>query len=73
MKGMYEKEIRAKIRKLPEGARSEVMDFIEVLTAKHRQREIGKMKFKFDWEGGLSKIKDKLTSIELQHKASGWR
>ena len=73
MKGMYEKEIRAKIKKLPEDARNEAMDFIEFLAAKHRQREIGKMEFKFDWEGGLSNIKEKLTSVELQHKASGWR
>lgn len=73
MKGMYETKIRAKIRKLPEGAKSEAMDFIDFLTAKHKQKKTGKTKFKFDWEGGLSKIKEKLTSVELQHKVSGWR
>ena len=73
MKGMFEKEFGAKIRKLPEGARIEVMDFIEFLTVKNRQKKIGKMKFKFDWEGGLSNIEEKVTSVELQHKASGWR
>ena len=72
MKGMYEKEIRTKIRKLPEGARNEAMDFIGALTAKYGQKKTGEMKFKFDWEGGLSNIKDKLTSVELQHKVS-WR
>lgn len=28
-----------------------------------------KSKFKFDWEGGLSNLKEKYTSVELQHKA----
>jgi len=26
-------------------------------------------KFKFDWEGGLSDLKEKFTSVGLQHKA----
>ena len=38
-----------------------------------KQQEIGTKKFKFDWEGGLSEIKDKFTSIQLQHKALEWR
>lgn len=25
--------------------------------------------FRFDWEGGLSELKEKYTSVELQHKA----
>lgn len=32
-----------------------------------------KCKFKFDWEGGLSNLKEKYTSVELQHKALEWR
>ncbi|HGJ65487.1 TPA: DUF2281 domain-containing protein [bacterium] len=28
---------------------------------------------KFDWEGGLSDLKDKYTSVELQHKVLEWR
>ncbi len=36
-------------------------------------QEIGTKKFKFDWEGGLSEIRDKFTSIQLQHKALEWR
>jgi hypothetical protein len=30
-------------------------------------------KFKFDWEGGLSDLKEQYTSVELQHKALEWR
>ena len=29
--------------------------------------------FKFDWEGSLKEVKDKFTSVELQHKALEWR
>ncbi|KCZ71820.1 Protein of unknown function (DUF2281) [Candidatus Methanoperedens nitroreducens] len=32
-----------------------------------------KKKFRFDWEGGLSELKKKYTSVELQHKALEWR
>jgi len=31
------------------------------------------VKFKFDWEGGLSEIGKKFTSVGLQHKALEWR
>ncbi len=37
------------------------------------KRDIEMKKFKFDWEGGLSEVKEKFTSVELQHKASEWR
>jgi len=26
-----------------------------------------------EWEGGLAELKDRYTSVELQHKASDWR
>lgn len=29
--------------------------------------------FKFDYEGGLSDIKKKFSSVELQHKSLKWR
>ncbi|ODS37734.1 MAG: hypothetical protein A7315_03810 [Candidatus Altiarchaeales archaeon WOR_SM1_79] len=73
MEGAHVTEIQTKIQELPESLRSEAMDFIEFLTAKYQQKEIWKKKFKFDWEGGLSHLKEKLTSVDLQHKASGLR
>jgi hypothetical protein len=39
---------------------------------KYKSAKIGR-KFKFDWEGGLSEIQEKFTSVELQHKALEWR
>jgi len=70
---MYEKEIRLKIRKLPEDLRKEVLDYIEFLLRKCKREKIESRKFKFDWEGGLSEIREKFTSVELQHKAVEWR
>ena len=32
-----------------------------------------KEEFKFDWEGSLKEVKDKFTSVELQHKLLEWR
>ncbi len=29
--------------------------------------------FKFNWEGGLKEIRNKYTSVELQHKSMEWR
>ena len=56
---IYEKEIRLKIRKLPENLRKEVLDYIEFLLKKYKSGEIKTKKFKFGWEGGLSEIREK--------------
>ncbi|MDP2766187.1 MAG: DUF2281 domain-containing protein [Candidatus Methanoperedens sp.] len=45
--------------------------YIESL--KENRKKKTKKGFKFDWEGGLSKLKEKYTSVELQHKALEWR
>jgi hypothetical protein len=70
---MYEKEIELKIRELPEDLRREVLDYMEFLLKKYKGKEIKAKRFKFDWEGGLSEIGEKLTSVELQHRALEWR
>lgn len=70
-------EIGIKIRKLPDHLIPEVLDYIEFLLNKYGSKETvkseNKNKFKFDWEGGLSKLRDQYTSVELQHKAMDWR
>ena len=43
------------------------------LLSKYGGNKRDKNKFKFDWEGGLSKLKDKYSSVELQHKSLDWR
>lgn len=70
-------EISSKIDRLPNHLVPEVLDYIEFLLNKYGSNEIdrneAKNKFQFDWEGGLSKLRDQYTSVELQHKALEWR
>jgi hypothetical protein len=70
---MYEREIETKVQKLPENLKKEVLDYIDFLLEKYQGKKVRKRKFTFDWEGGLSDIKDEFTSVELQHKALEWR
>lgn len=46
---------------------------VDFLLSKYQEREVVGKRFKFDWEGGLSDLKEKFTSVELQHKALEWR
>ncbi len=67
---MENRAIKSKLDDLPEDLRTEVYDFIEFLLQKHgASRRAKKGKFKFDWEGGLSDLKKKYTSVEHQHNA----
>ncbi len=65
-------KIKPKINRLPIHLQKEVVDFIDFLSDKH-SIQIKKDKFKFDWEGGLSDLGKKFTSVDLQHKATEWR
>lgn len=70
---MLEKEIEIKVKELPLDLKKEVLDYIEFLLTKYKLDQKRMRKFKFTWEGGLSEIKEKFTSVELQHKALEWR
>lgn len=72
---MIEEKIDVTIKELPVFLKREVLDYAEFLAKKYnlKHKTANKKKFKFDWEGGLADIKDKPTSVELQHKASEWR
>lgn len=66
-------EIEAKIDKLPDHIVHEINDFVDFLLSKYGHKKKEQSNFKFDWEGGLSKLKNKFTSVELQHKSLEWR
>ncbi|MFQ5630695.1 MAG: DUF2281 domain-containing protein [bacterium] len=68
-------QIEQKIRQLPGNLLSEVADYVDFLLNKHVQpkQETKAKTFTFDWEGGLSNLSNKFTSVELQHKALEWR
>ena len=61
---MYEKEIKSKIQRLSEELKREVLDYIDFLLRKYKNKRTPAKKFQFDWEGGLSEIKDRFTSVE---------
>ena len=69
----HENKIELELRKLPKDLRREVLDYMEFLIKKYQSKKPTKKKFKFDWEGGLSDIKEKYNSVELQHKSLEWR
>ncbi|MEW6041186.1 MAG: DUF2281 domain-containing protein [Elusimicrobiota bacterium] len=69
---MKELSIKDKLEALPEDLKKEILDYMEFLLKKYRART-KKRKFKFDWVGGLAELKEKYTSVELQHKAMEWR
>ncbi len=69
---MISETLKAKLEELPEDLEKEVLDYVEFLLYKYGKKT-KRGSFKFDWEGGLSDLKEKYTSVELQHKASEWR
>jgi len=67
-------EIETLLQQLPEHLRAEVMDYIQFLLSQSKlESQQGAGGFSFKWEGGLRKLKDKYSSVELQHKATEWR
>ncbi|MDZ7724848.1 MAG: DUF2281 domain-containing protein [candidate division KSB1 bacterium] len=66
-------DIGNKIEKLPDHVIGEINDFVDFLLNKYGSKKIESDKFNFDWEGQLSHLKSKYSSVELQHKAMEWR
>jgi len=58
---------------LPKKIQKQVLDYVEFLISKHRQDKNKTNKFRFNWENGLSDLKNEYSSVELQHKASELR
>ncbi len=58
------------IEQLPPDLEQEVRDFVEFLLERHGAKPKGELKL--DWRGALRDLKDKYTSVELQHKVLEW-
>ncbi len=67
------KQINKKIEKMPPDLLSEVMDYIDYLMHKYEVVSKVRKPFDFSWEGGLTEISKKHTSVGLQHKVLEWR
>jgi hypothetical protein len=59
------------VDQLPPELQQEVRDFVEFLLEKRARRP--RRKPKFDWAGALKDLRDRYTSVELQHKIAEWR
>lgn len=64
------KRIEEKIRKLPPNLQKEVEDYVESLIESRARRRKGQLKL--EWRGALRDLRDKYTSVELQHKLLEW-
>jgi LPS O-antigen subunit length determinant protein (WzzB/FepE family) len=60
----------AKIRKMPPDLQKEVIGYINQL--EQRSNMHSTKKFKFEWEGSLAHLKDRYTSVQLQHTIPDW-
>ena len=59
------------IEQLPPELQEEVRGFVEFLLERRARKT--KRKPKFDWAGALKDLRDRYTSVELQHKIAEWR
>ena len=58
------------IKQLPPNLQQEVEDFVRFLMEKRMPKAKGKPDFQ--WRGALRDLRDKYTSVELQHKIHEW-
>ncbi|MCD6219096.1 DUF2281 domain-containing protein [Candidatus Calescamantes bacterium] len=64
-------DIKELVEQLPPDLEQEVRDFVEFLI----EKRIGKKpkgNLKLEWRGALRDLRDKYTSVELQHKILEW-
>jgi mRNA-degrading endonuclease RelE of RelBE toxin-antitoxin system len=63
-------EVEEKIKRLPPNLQKEVMDFVDFLLEREERKP--KRKPTLRWVGALKHLRDKYTSVELQHKILEW-
>jgi len=58
------------IKELPPDIQQEALDFLEFLLQKRARRPLAAPKLA--WRGALRHLRERYTSVELQHKAQEW-
>ena len=58
------------LEQLPPDLQEEAKDFVEFLLQKRGTTERGDLNFQ--WRGALRELRDRYTSVELQHRALQW-
>ena len=67
----HAKKLEELIRELPQNLQKEVGDFVAFLSEKRFKKRYGKPRF--DWANALESLRDRYTSVDLQHQSSEWR
>ena len=65
------KTLEEMVKELPPEERTEVREFVERVLARRRTERHGKPTFA--WVGALKDLRDRYTSVELQHEISRLR
>ncbi len=69
MEYILDDEIEEILSELPLKLKYELLEYAKLLRKKYKLEKAEKKKgFKFDWEGILTELKDRYTSVNLQHK-----
>jgi len=55
---------------LPDDLKREVLDYVGFLLEKRGIKRTGTLKM--EWKGALKELREKYTSVELQHKSLEW-
>lgn len=69
MASVQEKTLEELTRELPEELKREVQDFVEFLIEKKMPQ---RRKPTFSWWGAAEHLREKYTSVDLQHKITEW-
>jgi len=64
--------IENKLKALPDDLKREASDFIDFLIVRKKYEKTS-TQFEFTWKGGLSELKSKYSSVDLQHQSMEWR
>ncbi len=65
------KTLEELVREVPSEYRDQLRDYVESLLARQGTRQPGKPQFA--WAGALRDLRDRYTSVELQHQITRWR
>ena len=66
-----EEPIGQLVAELPPDCQRQVREYVEALIAKRRPRQ--RKPPNLDWAGSLRELRDRYTSVDLQHQLSLWR
>jgi hypothetical protein len=65
------KTLEELVREVPSEYRDQLRDYVESLLARPRAEQPSKPQF--PWAGALKGLRDRYTSVELQHQIARWR